>query len=459
MVGAVSEAVVVAATESTRMSKRKMASLRRTLGIATGALLATGSAANADWLPDLKDWDTSAGLLYYSEPGRVSAIEPVISAKKSLDTDEFLTFKLTVDTLTGASATGAVSSELPQTFTRPSGNGSYSVSSGETPLDDTFQDTRATLNANWERPLAEDLTLNLGTALSKEYDYLSLGVSSGLAKDINDGNTTLSGGLSFSADSGSPVGGEPIPFASMQPVGTDQPRQGSGSDKQVLDVVLGLTQIINKRSLFQINYSMSSSDGYLTDPYKFISVVDPLTGDPAAGDPAFDNVEQADLPTVAFENRPDARTKHSVYAQYKVALGDNILDSSYRFLTDDWGINSHTLDFRFRVPTSSGSYWQPHARFYQQSAADFYTPFFVGDERPAAGDSNSFATADYRLGEFTGMTLGLEYGRRKGSRGWSVAAEYYLQSGNEPDDKFGALTDQTLFPDVDAFFVRFIRDF
>ncbi len=240
----------------------------------------------------------------------------------------------------------------------------------------------------------------------------------------------------------------------MQPAGTDQPRQGSGSDKQVLDVVLGLTQIINKRSLFQINYSLSSSDGYLTDPYKFISVVDPVTGNLL-----FDNAAQADLPTVAFENRPDSRTKHSLYAQYKVALGDNILDTSYRFLTDDWGINSHTLDFRFRVPTSGGSYWQPHARFYQQSAADFYTPFFVGSDRPTAGDSSSFASADYRLGEFTGMTLGLEYGRRKADSGWSVAAEYYLQSGSEPGDKFGALADQTLFPDVDAFFVRFIRDF
>ena len=453
MAVAVLEAVVVAATDSARSSKRKLPSLKRSLGIATSALLATGGA-NADWLPELKDWDTSAGLLYYSEPDRVTAIEPVISAIKSLDTDEFLTFKLTVDTLTGASATGAVSSDLPQTFTRPSGNGSYSTATGETPLDDTFQDTRATLNANWERPVAEELTLNLGTALSKEYDYLSLGVSSSLAKDINDGNTTLSGGLSFSADSGSPVGGEPIPFASMQPAGTDQPRQGSGSDKQVLDVVLGLTQIIDKRSLFQINYSLSSSDGYLTDPYKFISVIDPVTGDPV-----FDNVVQPDLPTVAFENRPDSRTKHSLYAQYKVALGDNILDTSYRFLTDDWGINSHTLDVRFRVPTRGGSYWQPHARLYQQSAADFYTPFFVGDDRPAAGDSDSFASADYRLGEFTGMTLGLEYGRRKQGRGWSVAAEYYLQSGSEPDDKFGALAEQTLFPDVDAFFVRFIRDF
>ena len=44
---AVLEAVAVAAIDSTRMSKRKMPSLRRSLGIATGALLATGSAKTA----------------------------------------------------------------------------------------------------------------------------------------------------------------------------------------------------------------------------------------------------------------------------------------------------------------------------------------------------------------------------------------------------------------------------
>lgn len=452
MADAVSEVVAVAVTDSGKpVSKTR--SLSGTLAMATAALLgSTGSQAG--FLSDDSDWQVSAGLLVYNEQDRVSAVEPVISARKSLDTDEFLNLKLTIDTLTGASATGAVSSDLPQTFTRPSGNGQYRIGADSTPLDDTFKDTRVTLNAGWERPVADDLTLNLGTALSKEYDYLSLGLSTGLARDINGGNTTLSGGFSASFDSSDPVGGEPVPFAAMQPSGTEQIRQGSGSDKQVYDAIFGVTQIINQRSLFQLNYSISHSSGYLNDPYKFISVVDPVTGNPV-----FENGDQADLPTVAYENRPDTRTKHSIYAQYKISLDDRILDTSYRFLTDDWGINSHTLDFRYRIPLSKGRYWQPHLRYYQQSAADFYTPFYVGDDRPTAGDSSSTGSADYRLGDFTGMTVGLEFGRRTASSGWSVAAEYYLQSGDEPDNKFGALSSQTLYPDVDIFFLRFVRDF
>ena len=452
MADAVSEVAAVAVTDSGKATG-KASSLGATLAMATAALLSS-AGSQAGFLSDDSDWQVSAGLLVYNEQDRVSAVEPVISARKSLDTDEFLNLKLTVDTLTGASATGAVSSDQPQTFTRPSGNGQYRIGVDTTPLDDTFKDTRLTLNAGWERPVAEELTLNLGTALSKEYDYLSLGISGGLARDINAGNTTLSGGLSASFDSSEPVGGEPVPFAAMLPSGSEQIRQGSGSDKQVLDAIFGVTQIINQRSLFQLNYSISHANGYLTDPYKFISVVDPVSGEPI-----FENNEQADLPTVAFENRPDSRTKHSIYAQYKVSLDDKVLDTSYRFLTDDWGINSHTLDFRYRIPVSKGRYWQPHLRFYQQSAADFYTPFYIGDDRPDPGDSARYGSADYRLGDLTGLTLGLEFGRRTASNGWSVAAEYYLQSSEEPDNKFGALLDQTLSPDVDIFFLRFVRDF
>lgn len=452
MADAALEVAAVAATDS-RRKKPGTGSLCGTLAMATAALLGSGGS-QAGFLAEDSDWQVSAGLLVYNEQDRVSAVEPVISARKSLDTDEFLNLKLTIDTLTGASATGAVSSDLPQTFTRPSGNGQYRIDADSTPLDDTFKDTRVTINAGWERPIADELTLNLGTALSKEYDYLSLGLSSGLAKDINNGNTTLSSGFSASFDSSDPVGGEPVPFAAMQAAGSEQLRQGSGSDKQVYDAIFGVTQIIDQRSLFQLNYSISHSTGYLNDPYKFISVVDAVTGDPI-----FENADQADLPTVAYENRPDTRTKHSIYAQYKISLDDKVLDASYRFLTDDWGINSHTLDFRYRIPTSKGRYWQPHFRYYQQSAADFYTPFFIGNDRPSAGDENSFASADYRLGDFTGMTVGLEFGRRSDTSGWSVAAEYYLQSGDEPDNKFGALSDQTLYPDVDIFFLRFVRDF
>lgn len=411
-------------------------------------------AAQAEDEHTIGDWDIGAALLFYNESDRVQAIEPIITAKKHIDTDEWLNLKLTVDSLTGSSGSGAVPTNQPQTFTNPSGDGSYTIGANDTPLDDTFLDTRIAFNASWEKPISADTAMVLGGNVSNEYDYLSVGLSSTFAREFRGGNTTVLAGLAAEFDQIDPVGGAPIPFAEMAEQDGEQPRGASSDDKIVIDAVVGVTQIIDENSLFQLNYSVSQSDGYLTDPYKIISVVDATTGVPV-----FRNANNADLPVAIFENRPDTRLKHSLYGQYKRFLSGDVMDLSYRFMTDDWGIDSHTIDARYRWKLNDNAHLTPHFRIYQQSAADFYQGFYVAGDQPVAGDSNAYGTADYRLGEFAAYTIGLEYGMDLASSSWSVAVEYYLQSGNEPDGKFGELLNQELYPDVDAMMLRLIYDF
>ncbi len=445
--------------------------IRISLAAASCALL-NGPSALAENSHDVGDWDVSAAILFYQETDRVTAVEPVIAARKLLDTDEFLTFKLTVDTLTGASANGAVPTDRPQTFSGPSGGGSTSTPANETPLDDTFKDTRFAFNAAWQRPLTEDLTMVLGGNVSSEYDYQSFSVNGSLARDLNRGNTTLSAGLSLGLDSVDPVGGKPVAFSAGGGGGEgdddfdederefedgDEREGGSngGSDtKTLVDLVFGLTQIIDQNSLFQLNYALSQSSGYLTDPYKFITVVNPATGRPVFLDGINGNAS-----LVLYENRPDSRLKHSIYGRYKRFLGGDVLDLSYRYMIDDWGIDSHTVDLRYRWKFADTQYLEPHVRLYRQTAADFYTPFFVDGQQPAEGDESTEASADYRLGEFDGYTVGLEYGQDNPSNSWSVALEYYLQTGDEPAGKFGELSNQELYPDVDAMMLRISFDF
>ncbi|WP_269619980.1 DUF3570 domain-containing protein [Zhongshania sp. BJYM1] len=435
--------------------------IRLSLAAASCALLGSHGAMAED-KHDVGDWDISAALLFYSEPDRVTATEPVISAKKQIDTDETLTLKLTLDTLTGASANGAVPTNRPQSFTSPSGGTSAYTAAGETPLDESFKDTRVAVNAAWEKPIAKDLTMVLGTNFSTEYDYTSFAVSSTFAKDINNSNTTLMAGLSLGMDMIEPVNGKPVAFGTLQTQGDDDDedddgnkvKNGSDDTKSLVDIVVGVTQVIDQNSLFQLSYSLSSSSGYLTDPYKFISVVDPTTGIPL-----FENNAQPDLPTVVYENRPDSRLKHSVFGQYKRYIGGDVLDTSYRFMVDDWGITSNTIDVKYRWKFADTQYLQPHVRVYQQSAADFYTPFFIDGQQPTVGDTNSEASADYRLGEFMAYTVGLEYGQDNPSNSWSVALEYYLQTGDEPSQAFGELKNQELYPDVDALMLRVVYDF
>jgi hypothetical protein len=428
---------------------------KKALAGATCALLAA-PGVHAENLHRIGEWDISGALLSYSETDRVQAVEPVINAKKALDTDESINIKLTLDTLTGASGSGAVPSTQPQTFTRPSGNGSYITPGRSIPLDDTFQDTRAALAVTWSRPAFWGTQSELGFNVSKEYDYQSIGTSASFAKNLNSNNTTVTTGIALASDTIEPVGGAPIPFALMQSQGEAVFRDSGSQDKTLIDLIAGVTQVIDANSLFQINYSLSAADGYLTDPYKIVSLVDPLTGAPV-----FENARESNLPGVVFENRPDSHTKHSVYGQYKRFMGGSgdVLDTSYRFMLDDWGISSHTIDLKYRKSLSNRTFLQPHFRFYQQGAADFYTPFLISGEEPQSGDRSRFASADYRVGEFTGYTVGLEYGQVNQHNSWSVALEYYLQSGDEPSGKFGELKGLELYPDVDAVLFSILYDF
>ena len=103
----------------------------------------------------------------------------------------------------------------------------------------------------------------------------------------------------------------------------------------------------------------------------------------------------------------------------------DVLEASYRYMTDDWAVDSHTRRAALSLEFRRERYFQPHVRFYQQTAADFYrTVLFDGAPLP------TYATADHRLGEFDGITVGVKYGQAtaRGSE-WSARVEYYTQTG------------------------------
>jgi len=426
------------------MQLKKPAKIGMSLAAATCSLL--GSAPNqAVAAEEEKNWETDTSLLYYGEQDRVQDLSLNLMMRRIFQGEKTLSMGLTLDALTGATPSGAVPSAFAQTFTRPSGSSDYVVQPGETPLDDTFKDTRVALNAGWSQPITDDITGGIGVTFSNEYDYLHTGINGNPAWDFNNNNTTLNLGLAYASDSLDPVGGAPIPLAAMRESGDTSSKAGSDT-KNVTDLLLGVTQVINRQMLVQVNYALSIADGYLNDPYKLVSVVDPVTGVPVGGpDPG--------LGLHLYESRPDSRTKHSVFFQTKYfAFNRDVIDASYRVMTDDWGIDSHTLDLRYRWNYTSRAYVEPHLRFYTQGAADFYhTNLVDGDPLPVN------ASSDYRLGEFDAITAGIKYGRflSSGSE-WSVRLEYYKQTGNASSpDAVGDLLDYQLFPDLDAVIAQF----
>ncbi len=410
------------------------------LAVATGALLGSAGGLSAE-TAGTKNWEFNSAVLFYDEGDRVTDASLNLVAKRSFRGGRAVKVNFGVDSLTGASASGAVPALTAQTFTSPSGNKSYDTAAGEIPLDSTFLDTRIAVAGTWTQPVGRTSGVDLGLSFSNEYDYRHIGASARFRRDFNERNTTLTAGVAFAFDDIDPVGGAPVPLAEMLPVGATGNKLGTDS-KDVLDVLFGVTQVFSPRTIGQLNYAYSDSSGYLTDPYKLLSVVDPVTGAPVAG--------PGGLFLYRFEARPDTRAKHSLFAQVKRRVGRDILDASYRYMTDDWGVDSHTIDLRYRWRLQR-SYLQPHLRYYTQTAADFYRGVLLdGDLLP------NHASADYRLSELEGMTYGFKFGwpMSKG-REWSARVEYYDQSSETPSEtQIGALRGLYEDPTVDSLIVQ-----
>lgn len=400
------------------------------------------------------DWQFDTSLLYYGEgDGRVEDASLNVLAKRLFPDDRILSIGVAVDSLTGATPSGAVPQDEVQTFTRPSGDATYTVAPGELPLDDTFLDTRYALTASWQQPIGRVYSGSAGISFSTEYDYTHLGANFALARDFNKRNTTLSIGAAFARDDIDPVGGAPLPLSTMSDVGDLADRRSSDS-KDIVDLLFGVTQVVNDKFVVQLNYSLSDASGYLNDPYKILSVVDPGTGLAIVRQPT--PGAQGPSHEYRFESRPDQRTKHSFFAQGKYYLDGKVLDASYRFMTDDWGIDSHTVEGRLHWPLGDSRYLEPHLRFYTQSEADFYrVSLRDGEPLPA------FASADYRLGTFDAVTAGMKYGWRTGNgHDLSLRLEYYRQDGDVPADQLiGSQDSSALYPGLDAIFFNFSYGF
>jgi hypothetical protein len=400
-------------------------------------------------MADKGDWTIDSSVLYYSEAGGISLLEPVILGKRDLGDGAYLNLDVTADVLSGPTPIGAMPSSKVQTVTGPSAKmKSTTIAPGETPVNSHFSDTRGALKAAWSQPLDEQWRLDLGSSLSVEDDFKSLGGNALLARDFNEQNTTVSGGVSYEYDRINPVGGVPQPLG-MVPVGATVPVTNSRS-KDIKDALFGVTQVMNQNWLVQMNFSYGEYSGYLNNYYKQVSVIaSQATAQTPQGDPLYN----------IYENRPSSRSERSLYLRNKVYIDGDVLDLSYNYGWDTWDIHSNTLEVRYRWALSDDYFLQPHLRYYRQSAAYFYRRGLLDSEPVPA-----YVSADYRLGALTARTVGLEFGINVSQGAWlswlpagtlTLRAEHYAQGGgSDPSVEIGVQRGYSLFPGLSANIVQ-----
>ncbi len=194
--------------------------------------------------------------------------------------------------------------------------------------------------------------------------------------------------------------------------GDDEVRQ-NGNDDFVEEIErnayrVGISQVLSPRLLMALNYEAITDEGYLNNPYRvYRYLTDPL--DPSAG------FQQA------TEVYPDTRTsdaaglKFLYHMPWRGALG-----TSYRYFTDDWGIDAHTAEIGYTH--TFGPHWiaELRYRYYEQGQADFYSDLF----QFASQDEKDFRARDKELSEMSSQTV-------------SLYVNYERKIGFGPMDKVG----------------------
>lgn len=233
--------------------------------------------------------------------------------------------------------------------------------------------------------------VSVGGEYSQEKFYRATTLLSSISREVNEGNTTVAGGFSFSLN---------------------QPKLHPSDDveRQYAQSAYGsVTQTVTKSTAVQVGYELGRVTGYQANPFLRALV---------------NGVRE-------LGNAPDERTRHSISARVRQALpGDTYFEADYRRYFDSWEIKSNAFSVglsRYVTPQLmlGGAY-----RRYAQTGAYFWAPSYTG--------TPGLFTADFRLAPFTSnlytgkLVFTPTYSLLGLPEGAAVTLQYELYSASNP---------------------------
>jgi len=231
-------------------------------------------------------------------------------------------------------------------------------------------------------------SVTVGTSYSEENDYISRGYSAQASISTEDKNTTFTFGGSYTTDTITANIGE-------------WEDAGRSEEKRTLAGLVGVTQVLTKQDIVQVNLGYSKGRGYFNDPYK------------------------------AYEQRPDRRESKTVMTRWNHHFDgiDGTTHLSYRYYTDSFGIRAHTFGLEYLQSLPNDWIVTPSVRFSSQTAADFYLPVdldYPTEIPPATStifDEGSYLSLDQRLSAYGALTLGIKVSKRI-AKEWLIDVKY-----------------------------------
>jgi len=205
--------------------------------------------------------------------------------------------------------------------------------------------------------------LSASYSTSTENDYNANTVSLGASHEMLAGMTVLSMGVSFGADEVS--------------------KATQKSFRKEIDrwkYRLGLSQVLTKKWLLNVDYEVISAEGFLNNPYRVVRI-----------NGAF----------ARPESYPDSRASQALAIRALQYLDNRAsLRYDYRYYTDDWGIAAHTLELGLAQYYSEDVIGEYRIRFYTQNKATFYADDFPAVVR--------YMARDKELSTFSSVSVGFK---------------------------------------------------
>ena len=234
-------------------------------------------------------------------------------------------------------------------------------------------------------------SVNLG--YSFENDYEAINGAFGLEHELADRVTTLSAGVGYSSD-------------------TLEPTQGRTTTHTLHDtrtaatVFGGVARVLDAQTVVQTSLSYTLHDGYLSDPYKDAYVVS--------------------LTNTVPDRRPGQRAQFAWLTRLRhffKGLG-GAAHADYRYYHDDWKVDAHTVELAWHQRVGSSVRLVPGVRYYSQSQAFFYEPYYLNPR------ADGLASSDYRLAPYGALSGSLMATVESGGWTGSLRYEHYDSSAD-----------------------------
>jgi hypothetical protein len=330
-------------------------------------------------------WQIALDTLVYSDSDNVQILSPQLGVSRELDEDGGeASVRVVVDAISAASV-----DVVSQASTR-------------------FSEVRTEANLALSKRVSEVLAGG-SYRVSSEPDYVSHSGYMSLQRRIKSADTT--GRIGYG-----------VTFDTVGMVGTPTSVFSESLTTHTADV--GVTQVLGRRTLARLVYTLTVADGYMEKPYRFVPMFDAMAlADAEANGVVIDadNVDDIRLPTKPAESVPDTRVRHALAARVMRYLPsfDASLRLDYQIYTDSWGLTAHVLEPAIHKQVSKSIIATWRARLYTQSAVSFWQREYTAEpnalpewrtldrELSPLTSISTAARAEMTLGDFSGYLEGM----------------------------------------------------